>query len=332
MDKNCPTELGVSMNDKLRLRVKYENLDIDNQNLSPLYGWELKQTRINDEQPKDKHFCNLEKLVLEICGYGLKIDFNPNKIIGIEPARGVLTYNQLQQSIEYVEEQLLEHGLKLKRLDKIALITSYHNSFDIIPNNGYDVYRPILESITTPNRLDRRIEKGTLYYQTSDNSKVITVYDKTKERNDNNKAPALDYNCIRFENRYNKIRAKKRILLSALSETEYYSRRAKQKAEIDRLLFNGNNSYHIFGSWVADYLIEQSNNFGLGMSTFSDIGKRCVSEVKTPYATNQLMNGTDAQKRSARRFINAIQEMYVSSNEYCLELYNELKNLFKSVA
>lgn len=313
------------MNDKVNIRVKFDKLDIDKQELTTSNGWTKNQLQKNDEQPKDRYFNNLDKVGIDISGFGAKISFNPNKIIGIEPAKGVLTYQQFRQSIEYVEEQLCEHGLKLNRLDKIAQVIAYHNSFDVIPNFGYDAYRPVFESIPTPNKLDRLVTQGTLYFQKPDFSKVVTIYDKTKESE-------LDYNCIRFENRYNKIRSTKRVLLGSINEAEYYSRRAEQKSEIERAFFHAKITQKISNSWVYDFLIEHGNNCSLNVGLYSEIGKLEVSQYEPTYAINQLNNGTDAQRRAARRFVNATKEMYVSSNEYFLELYNELKTLFRGAA
>jgi hypothetical protein len=216
---------------------------------------------------------------------GLRIDFNPNKILDVKPCTQI-EHKELQQSISIVETHLKSIGIDCNVNN--AKVYKYHQCFDIEPHKPYKSYLPMILTLK-PKREIRKSEKkiieNSFYMQNK--TQIVSIYDKSKESN-------LDYNCIRFEHRINKMPKQDKFLLGSLNDD--YFRYIRQ------------NSYRIIKDTIftyADDAIEKELN----------LSALCLNLVNADYKANDIMKIIFANSVNAD-----LQARSISENE-----------LFKSV-
>lgn len=260
---------------------------------------------------------------------GIRIDFNPNKIMNILPTQ-ILTYPQLVESLKIVSDEVNSIGIGIDF--NRQMIARHHTSFDLFPNKSYNAYRPMIKSIIPDTKVIKRGSKklfeDTLYLENK--SRTITVYDKTKESE-------LNFNCIRFEDRFEKIPTKKRLLISDLNESLYYQKRHEAKQMISNSIFHVLNESTSNTALLAMELIAQgisTNDISKYISTQSINKDLEILELNSkqlftaPSKINGIHNKTYSQMLRLRNMLNDYQLIPV---EY-IDKYYEIKNLFSKVA
>lgn len=314
------------MNDKNHIYIPLENVNLANSNK---FSVEKKETSspLGNKTESVKYFLNAPDYNFDLDGRGLLIKYNPNKLMNIPLGVQVMEYKQLNESFEYIADMLNESGLDTD-IKKHGLLTRYDNSYDLRTNENYKSYMPLVQTLAPIKRIRQsktRTIENTWY--SGNKTDLITIYDKTKESN-------LDFNLMRFEARH-KLRDKKRIPISRISETTYYQLRYKDKQFIKDTIFTRNpqvlSSEYL--PLIADLIDTDLSMNQITQAVFVVVVKNECN--KTQLSLDKLFSvarSNDSTYQRNRRIENKLNETMLLVNSRQRDLYYELSYKFSEVA
>lgn len=259
---------------------------------------------------------------------GLKVSFNPNKVMNIAPTK-LLEYNQFKESFNLVESELSKIGVNLDITKQP--IYRYDTSFDVKTQFDYNSYLPIITNIlpnkTIVKRAQKKIYENSLYL--SNTSTEITVYDKQKESN-------LNQPIIRFETRHKKIPSSKRFNLKVISESKYYQLRYKDKELIKNSIFVDVNNILLNNNALSILFDCLELNQNLTITLKKIVSYSLTQELqKQNLSMNDLFDYNFRNQTKQYKIVNNIKKIidnykYIAPTIY--DNYIELNKLFTEVA
>jgi hypothetical protein len=313
------------MNDKLILFIdnysfeKTANFDNNFNKVSSI----LEQPE-NEPKLKESFYHNSKTYNCDINGFGLKVQFNPNKLNNIKFSSEPLTYSKFMKSIENIESQLCDVGINAKLSN--AKISRFDNSFDVTTKLDYVNYEPLILTLApttkTLRKGTKRICENTIYFGNKSNE--ITIYDKSKEL-------GISENIIRFE--YRHLRSKSlKLTMNLVDEKKYFELRNCDKEKIMKTVFSKNPK--ILESELSQYYCELIESD----LTQQQIAKLLLAKFMQDLNKNneiekllQVQRTNDKTYQRNYRLKNLLYDK-INFKKDLQQRYDELKELFEVVA
>jgi len=231
----------------------------------------------------NKMYFNGELANYTINRYGLKVEFNPNKIYHNYKNANL---SRLPNALKMIEKEAADNGLPY-----VNLTTSTVSRIDVCRqsemDNNFLAYQPVFSMLKANRQLTR--DYGTTY-NISNKSTGLVMYDKGKELNDKHSISIPEKNLMRGEVRYLNSKAVRSNL-----PVYYFS---------DLLSMTNADIHEIYRDKMKKYIGERKNVVPINFSLHQELEnmKYFLEEGKKNWFERWLLSAFDIQQFVSDKF------------------------------